>query len=102
MDTAKIRRAGYSYRYKYVEFVQHFRALIQKIDTSHMSNYRNVTSQICNQILKESQSDYQLGRTKVFLKEYQNKLFEMKKTEALNTYASLIQRYFKMWVIRKR
>ncbi|XP_008207626.1 myosin-VIIa [Nasonia vitripennis] len=101
-DTAKIRRAGYPCRYEYAEFVQHFRALIQKIDTSHASSYKNVTSQICDKILKESQSNYQLGCTKVFLKEYQNKLLEEKRTEALNAYAIVVQGYFKMWVIRKR
>ncbi|OXU26252.1 hypothetical protein TSAR_006991 [Trichomalopsis sarcophagae] len=102
MDTAKIRRAGYPCRYEYAEFAQHFRALIQKIDTSHVSSYKNVTSQICDKVLKESQSNYQLGCTKVFLKEYQNKLLEEKRTEALNAYAIVVQGYFKMCLIRKR
>ena len=104
METARIRKAGYPLRYDYTEFVRYFRALARGIgrNQSGEGSYKSVVEKICTMVLGESQHDYRLGNSKVFLKEYQHVILEKEKTKALNESALLIQQNLKMWIDRKR
>lgn len=67
METIRIRRAGYPIRHTFLEFVERYRFLISGVGPAHkVTDCKLVTSKICSQVL--GKADYQLGKTKVFLK----------------------------------
>lgn len=101
-ETAKIRQAGFAVRYNYTDFVDKFHILNQEFESRFEKDSKCITKKICANILEKSRNDYQLGRTKIFLKDYQNKILEEKKNAALKKYAVIIQKNFKMWVQRKK
>ena len=66
METIRIRRAGYPIRHHFAEFVDRYRILVDGIGPSHREDCRAASSKICASVLVNT--DYQLGKTKVFLK----------------------------------
>ena len=66
METIRIRRAGYPIRHHFAEFVDRYRILVDGIGPSHKEECRAASTKICKAVLKDT--DYQLGKTKVFLK----------------------------------
>lgn len=66
METIRIRRAGYPIRHTFKEFVDRYRSLIPGVGPAHKVDCRASTSKICGTVL--GRVDFQLGRTKVFLK----------------------------------
>jgi myosin-7 len=66
METIRIRRAGYPIRHSYPDFVDRYRFLINGIMPSHKENCPVAAGKICKEVLQNA--DYQLGKTKVFLK----------------------------------
>lgn len=99
-ETAKIRQAGYAVRYEYTDFVEKFNILKREIKNERSS--RRITEKICENVLEKSKHDYQLGNTMIFLKDYQNLILEERKNKALEKYALIIQKNFRMWIQRKR
>jgi myosin-7 len=69
METIRIRRAGYPIRHSCPDFVDRYRFLIDKVKPSHLEGCAAATSRICFTCLGGAESDYQLGKTKVFLKD---------------------------------
>jgi len=63
METIRIRRAGYPIRHLFTDFVERYRLLV---GPPHLEDCRAATLKICQTVLRGS--DFQLGRTKVFLK----------------------------------
>ena len=66
METIRIRRAGYPIRHHFSEFVDRYRMLVDGIGPSHKVDCKAASQKICDGVLKNT--DYQLGKTKVFLK----------------------------------
>ena len=66
METIRIRRAGYPIRHKFAEFVDRYRILVSGIGPSHVEECRSASAKIGKAVL--GNADYQLGKTKVFLK----------------------------------
>lgn len=66
METIRIRRAGYPIRHLFYDFVDRYRVLARGIPPAHKTDCREDTLKICKAVL--GSSDYQLGKTKVFLK----------------------------------
>lgn len=66
METIRIRRAGYPIRHMFAEFVDRYRILSSGIGPSHKENCRTASEKICRAVL--GNADFQLGKTKVFLK----------------------------------
>lgn len=97
-ETARIRQAGYAVRYDYTNFVEEFQILRQGFEVDP----KRVAEKICESALENTEHNYQFGRTKVFLKDYQNLILVEKKNQALRKYAVIIQKYFRMWTLRKR
>ena len=88
METIKIRRSGYPVRYTYQQFVDRYRMLIDgvgwvllfsskilNLGPSHKVDCQQATKKICDQVLGNN-SDFQLGKTKVFLKDKQDLFLE--------------------------
>jgi len=66
METIRIRRAGYPIRHLFADFVERYRILVRGIGVPHHENCRAAALKICQTAL--GTSDFQLGRSKVFLK----------------------------------
>ena len=66
METIRIRRAGYPIRHHFAEFVDRYRILVDGIGPSHKEDCKAASNKICKAVLNNT--DYQLGKTKVFLK----------------------------------
>ena len=66
METIRIRRAGYPIRHSFHDFVDRYRMLGEGIGPAHVEDCRAASNKICSKVLQGM--DYQLGRTKVFLK----------------------------------
>ena len=67
METISIRRKGYPIRHLFRDFVDRYRLLAPGIGPSHVEgDCRNAAEKICRTAL--TNQDYQIGKTKVFLK----------------------------------
>ena len=66
METIRIRRAGYPIRHTFAEFVDRYRILVSGVMASHAEDCRSASNKICHAVLGDA--DFQLGKTKVFLK----------------------------------
>ena len=73
METISIRRKGYPIRHLFRDFVDRYRLLAPGIGPSHVeSDCRIAAEKICKTVLINQ--DYQIGKTKVFLKVSQIKI----------------------------
>ena len=94
METIRIRRAGYPIRYTYQEFVDRYRFLIPGIH-ARKGNPKEAASKICLEVL--GKSDFQLGKTKIFLKDAQDLFLEQERDRVLRKKILLLQRNIKGW-----
>lgn len=101
METAKIRKAGYPIRYDYKQFVDRFRYLAKNIQASHKVDCKVATKTICETVFVNGE-DYQLGNTKLFLKDHDNEFLEEQRSTVLKKYVLLIQKTVKGWICRKK
>uniref|UniRef100_A0A672ZLA6 Myosin IXb n=1 Tax=Sphaeramia orbicularis TaxID=375764 RepID=A0A672ZLA6_9TELE len=95
VQTVNIQKLGYSAKYTFKEFVEKFRMLLPKGATA--------TSEHITQLFENMNLDkttYQIGKTKVFLKEKERRLLQ----ETLNTvvirHIIILQRWFRVCLIR--
>ncbi|KAJ6223846.1 hypothetical protein RDWZM_002391 [Blomia tropicalis] len=101
METIRIRRAGYPIRHTFAEFVERYRFLIPSIPPVHkVSDCREVTSKICATVL--AKSDYQLGKTKVFLKDAHDLFLEQERDRVLTKHIVTLQRAIRCWYYRRK
>ncbi|PSN40501.1 Myosin-VIIa [Blattella germanica] len=100
METIRIRRAGYPIRHSFMEFVERYRFLISGIPPSHKTDCRAATAKICQAVL--GRSDYQLGHTKVFLKDAHDLFLEQERDRVLTRKILILQRSIRGWVYRRR
>ena len=99
METIRIRRAGYPIRHTFIEFVDRYRFLISGCPPSHKlkDNCRAATAKICQSAL--GKADYQLGRTKVFLKDAQDLFLELERDRVLTRKILILQRCIRGWYV---
>ncbi len=101
METIRIRRAGYPIRHTFHEFVDRYRFLIAGCPPAHkIQDCRAATSRICQAVL--GKADYQLGRTKVFLKDAQDLFLEQERDRVLTRKILVLQRCIRGWYHRRR
>lgn len=100
METIRIRRAGYPIRHGFREFVERYRFLINGIPPAHKTDCRHATARICSVVL--GRSDYQLGHTKVFLKDAHDLFLEQERDRVLTRKILILQRSIRGWVYRRR
>ncbi|CAJ0935522.1 unnamed protein product, partial [Mesorhabditis belari] len=101
METIKIRKAGYPVRHGYQQFVDRYRVLVNGIPPSHRVDCFSAAKKICLRILG-AKADFQLGKTKIFLKDAQDLFLEQEYFRMINERATVIQKAVKGWVARKR
>lgn len=100
METIRIRRAGYPIRHGFREFVERYRFLINGVPPAHRTDCRLATARICAAVL--GKSDYQLGHTKVFLKDAHDLFLEQERDRVLTRKILILQRSIRGWVYRRR
>ncbi|CAK1602792.1 unnamed protein product [Parnassius mnemosyne] len=100
METIRIRRAGYPIRHSFKEFVERYRFLISGVPPAHKTDCRAATAKICATVL--GKSDYQLGHTKVFLKDAHDLFLEQERDRVLTRKILILQRSIRGWVYRRR
>ncbi|XP_073822643.1 unconventional myosin-VIIa ck [Musca autumnalis] len=100
METIRIRRAGYPIRHGFRDFVERYRFLIPGVPPAHRTDCRLATSRICAAVL--GKSDYQLGHTKVFLKDAHDLFLEQERDRVLTRKILILQRTIRGWVYRRR
>ncbi|CAG9814531.1 unnamed protein product [Phaedon cochleariae] len=105
METAKIRQAGYPIRYTYIEFVNRFRYLAKNVPPSSKGDCKNSSSRILAETFKDSENTpqrYQLGHTKVFLKQHEHECLEESRSKVVEKAIQVLQKAIKGWVYRRR
>lgn len=101
METIRIRRAGYPIRYTFAEFVDRYRFLLPGIEPAHKTtDCRTVTARLCSTVL--GPVDYQLGKTKVFLKDAHDLFLEQERERILTKKILTVQKVIRGWYYRKR
>ncbi|RWS12698.1 myosin-VIIa-like protein 2 [Dinothrombium tinctorium] len=101
METIRIRRAGYPIRHTFAEFVERYRFLLPGINPAHkIPDCRVVTAKICAAVL--GKADYQLGKTKVFLKDAHDLFLEQERDRVLTRNIVTLQRAIRGWYYRRR
>lgn len=103
LDTIRIRQSGYPVRMKFQDFVDRYRYLVPgKIPRG--APFRD----LCRAILENSAAtgtagpDYQLGATRVFLREALERQLEISRGEQLRDAALVLQKNIRGFLARKR
>ncbi|XP_044253727.1 unconventional myosin-XV [Tribolium madens] len=102
LDTIKIRQSGYPVRMKFQQFVERYRYLLSGV-LPRGAPYRD----LCRAILEQMPStgaegpDYQLGATRVFLRENLQRQLEIKRSDCLRDSAVVIQKHIRGYLARK-
>uniref|UniRef100_A0A8C4I7X9 Myosin VIIAb n=1 Tax=Dicentrarchus labrax TaxID=13489 RepID=A0A8C4I7X9_DICLA len=92
METIRIRRAGYPIRYTFAEFVERYRVLMPGIKPAHIQEDLRGT---CRQIVLArlgKYDDWQIGKTKIFLKDHHDMQLEIERDKAITDKVILIQK----------
>ncbi|PAV81570.1 hypothetical protein WR25_02774 isoform A [Diploscapter pachys] len=101
LDTIRIRRCGYPVRHLYASFVDRYRVLVNGIGPSHRVDCYAATKAICKKALGDD-TDFQLGKTKVFLKEKDDLKLEQEYYRKLHERATVIQKQVRGWLQRRQ
>ncbi|VDM83908.1 unnamed protein product [Strongylus vulgaris] len=100
METIKIRRNGYPIRHDFEPFVRRYRVLVNGVGAPNQVEVRSAAEQICKKVLG-SESEFQLGKTKVFLKEKHDLFLEQEYHRMLAYRATIIQKNVRGWLARR-
>uniref|UniRef100_A0A4W6D941 Myosin VIIA n=1 Tax=Lates calcarifer TaxID=8187 RepID=A0A4W6D941_LATCA len=84
METIRIRRAGYPIRYSFAEFVDRYRVLMPGVKPAHVQQI------VLARLGKHD--DWQIGKTKIFLKDHHDMQLEIERDKAITDKVILIQK----------
>lgn len=99
METARIRKAGFSIRHSYSDFVLRYRILVKGINSK--TDVKFAATKICEELFGAN-SGYALGKNKIFLKENQDRCLEQMRVEKYTRAVEVIQRGLRRNIFRKR
>ncbi|KAK2490396.1 hypothetical protein MC885_007469 [Smutsia gigantea] len=101
METVRIRKSGFPIRYAFPEFALRFRPLLPSAEHRQLRDkFRQMTLRIAEKWLGTNK-DWKMGKTKIFLKDNQDTLLEVQRSQALNKAAVSIQRVLRGYKYRK-
>ncbi|MEJ1286345.1 myosin XV [Cricetulus griseus] len=101
METVQIRKSGFPIRYTFEEFSQRFRMLLPSPERKQFQDkHRQMTLRIADRCL-EADKDWKMGKTKIFLKDHQDTMLEIQRSQALDGAAVRIQRVLRGHKYRK-
>ncbi|XP_073681347.1 unconventional myosin-VIIa isoform X1 [Garra rufa] len=92
METIRIRRAGYPIRYTFAEFVDRYRVLMPGVKPAYkQANLRGTCQRIVVSVLPRDDG-WQIGKTKIFLKDHHDMQLEIERDKAITDKVILIQK----------
>ncbi|XP_065839578.1 unconventional myosin-X-like [Oscarella lobularis] len=97
METVRIRRAGFPVRRLFADFIFRYRVLARGLG----GDPRDVAGSVAKQF-DESGTHWQLGKTKIFLRENLETLLEKEREKQLDAVARIIQAWMIGFLTRKR
>uniref|UniRef100_A0AAF5RTP5 Uncharacterized protein n=3 Tax=Wuchereria bancrofti TaxID=6293 RepID=A0AAF5RTP5_WUCBA len=101
-ENIRVRRAGFAYRRLFDKFLYRYSILTPKTWPSYRGNPREGVEIIC-QTVNMDLDQYQMGRTKIFIKNPESLfLLEEMRERKYDSYARVIQKAFKKFTARKR
>nr|XP_027798385.1 unconventional myosin-VIIa isoform X2 [Marmota flaviventris] len=92
METIRIRRAGYPIRYSFVEFVERYRVLLPGVKPAYKQGDLRGTCQRIAEAVLGTHDDWQIGKTKIFLKDHHDMLLEVERDKAITDRVILLQK----------
>ncbi|XP_058401530.1 unconventional myosin-VIIa isoform X2 [Diceros bicornis minor] len=92
METIRIRRAGYPIRYSFVEFVERYRVLLPGVKPAYKQDDLRGTCQRMAEAVLGTHDDWQIGKTKIFLKDHHDLLLEVERDKAITDRVILLQK----------
>ncbi|KAM8822173.1 LOW QUALITY PROTEIN: unconventional myosin-VIIa-like [Synchiropus picturatus] len=92
METIRIRRAGYPIRYTFVEFVDRYRVLMPGVKPAYKQGDLRGTCQRIAEAVLGRDDDWQMGKSKIFLKDHHDMLLEIERDKAITDKVILIQK----------
>ncbi|XP_051512450.1 unconventional myosin-VIIa isoform X1 [Myxocyprinus asiaticus] len=92
METIRIRRAGYPIRYTFIEFVDRYRVLMPGVKPAYKQEDLRGTCQRIAEAVLGRDDDWQMGKTKIFLKDHHDMLLEIERDKAITDKVILIQK----------
>lgn len=90
LETIKIRKLGYPIRYGFSNFVARYKCLVPSNSVAHQQSTRDLTRLILTSY-QNSGEDFQIGASKVFLREILEQRLEKARYDLLNKAAKIIQ-----------
>ncbi|XP_076251183.1 unconventional myosin-IXb-like isoform X1 [Rhynchophorus ferrugineus] len=97
LETVRIRQAGFNVRLTYDEFIQLYRILLPKGLLSSQNDVRDFLA-----TLNLNRDNYQLGSTKVFMRESEKHKLDCKLHQQIMAGIVTLQRWFRACLERKR
>ncbi|KAJ8267018.1 hypothetical protein GJAV_G00137360 [Gymnothorax javanicus] len=92
METIRIRRAGYPIRHTFTEFVDRYRVLVPGVKPAHkQEDLHGICKRIAGSVFGKDE-DWQIGKTKIFLKDHHDMLLEIERDKAITEKVILIQK----------
>ncbi|XP_029391530.1 unconventional myosin-VIIa [Mus pahari] len=92
METIRIRHAGYPIRYSFVEFVERYRVLLPGVKPAYKQGDLRGTCQRMAEAVLGTHDDWQIGKTKIFLKDHHDMLLEVERDKAITDRVILLQK----------
>ncbi|XP_036379710.1 unconventional myosin-VIIa-like [Megalops cyprinoides] len=92
METIRIRRAGYPIRHTFMEFVDRYRVLLPGVKPAHKQDNLQRTCRRIAEVVLGRNDDWQIGKTKIFLKDHHDMLLEIERDKAITNKVIFIQK----------
>ncbi|KFQ57693.1 Unconventional myosin-IXa, partial [Pelecanus crispus] len=97
LETVRIRQSGYSCKYSFQDFVNHFHVLLPQGISPSKHNIHDFFRKI-----KLDPDNYQVGRTMVFVKEWERQLLQDLLHQEVLHRITLLQRWFRSMLCRRQ
>ncbi|NXM10555.1 MYO9A protein, partial [Ploceus nigricollis] len=97
LETVRIRQSGYSCKYSFQDFVNHFHVLLPQGISPSKHNIHDFFQKI-----KLDPDNYQVGRTMVFMKERERQLLQDLLHQEVLRRITLLQRWFRSLLCRRQ
>ncbi|XP_027579966.2 unconventional myosin-IXa isoform X5 [Pipra filicauda] len=97
LETVRIRQSGYSCKYSFQDFVNHFHVLLPQGVSPSKHNIHDFFRKI-----KLDPDNYQVGRTMVFMKERERQLLQDLLHQEVLRRITLLQRWFRSLICRRQ
>uniref|UniRef100_A0A8C1JNJ3 Myosin VIIAb n=1 Tax=Cyprinus carpio TaxID=7962 RepID=A0A8C1JNJ3_CYPCA len=92
METIRIRRAGYPIRYTFAEFVDRYRVLMPGVKPANKQEDLRGTSQRIVVSVLQRDGGWQIGKTKIFLKDHHDMQLETERDKVFTDKVIFIQK----------